>query len=129
MTSATDVLVPRPHLAESQRLWPVTSRRVPTATTLGALFGHGRTAFWPCSAPGWWPRPARAPASAANARWDVSHCPCCDRFRCLLVSTAVLPAGTPIQVDASLLDPIDGCPRDHGLEVTYDGATSDAGGI
>ena len=127
-TSATAILVPRPHLAESQRLWPVTSRGVTGATTLGALFGHSRTAFWLCSAPGWWPRPARAPASAANARWEVSHCHSCDRFRCLLVSTAVIPAGTPVQVDASLLDPVTGCPRDRGLEVTYDGATSDVGG-
>ena len=101
----------------------------PAASTLGALFGHSRTARWPCCANRWWPRPARVPASKANARWDVSHCHSCDRFRCLLVSTVLIRSGTPIKVDAALLDPVSGCPRDHGLEVTYDGATSKAGGI
>ena len=68
------------------------------------------------------------PGFKANARWDVSHCPSCDRFRCLLVSTVVIPSGTPIKVDAALLDPVSGCPRDYGLEVTYDGATAKAEG-
>jgi hypothetical protein len=46
----------------------------------------------------------------------------------LLVSTVLIPSGTPIKVDAALLDPVSGCPRDYGLEVTYDGATAKAEG-
>jgi hypothetical protein len=39
-----------------------------------------------------------------------------------------IPSGAPIQVDAALPDPVSGCPRDFGLEVTYDGATALANG-
>ena len=46
----------------------------------------------------------------------------------MLISTTIIPAGTPIRVDASLPNPITGCPRDCGLEVTYDGATALADG-